>query len=64
MKAKVKQDCGVYGLPTHSAGMIVEVKPFVGPYGDVCPDLFQDESGYVWKAELLDFSGADDAPST
>ncbi len=38
-----------------SAGMIVEVEPFVGPHGNVSPGLFKGSDGYVWPAALLEF---------
>jgi len=56
MRVLVKQDSGVYGLGvrTHLAGQVVDVEPYVGPYGDICPDLFQDSAGFVWPANMLE----------
>jgi hypothetical protein len=54
MRAKVTKNYGIYGIQTHSAGDIVEVEPFLGPYGDKIPELFQDKYGSVWPSELLD----------
>jgi hypothetical protein len=56
MKARIKQNVGVLGLsfPVAETGQVIEVEPFIGPYGDVCPGLFKGKHG-VWKEDLLVF---------
>lgn len=55
MKAKLRESCGVYGIPMYDPGQEVEVEPFIGPYGDVCPDLFKlVPDGLVVPAKLIE----------
>lgn len=42
-------------LKVHDAAKLFFVRPFVGPYGSVCPDFFQNVDGLVIYRDCIAF---------
>lgn len=44
---------GCSSLKVSDTADLIFVKPWVGPYGDVCPDFYQDQRGFVIHKDLV-----------